>query len=219
MKIAAIISDMDGLLIDSEHMGWLCWREVLLRLGYSLTYDEFLTTLGKGRREFVKWLIDRHGPDFPADESLRLRVEIGDAYIAENGVPKKTGVDALFSLVEQRQIPFGLATSTFREESEKRLRAAGIPLSIFRATICGDEVERTKPAPDLYLRAAEMLGVSPEEVVVLEDSGTGMRAGIAARMNVIGVPDLLPVPEELRESLFYSASNLEEVVRFLEERL
>jgi len=218
MKIKAVITDMDGLLIDSEHTGWLAWDQALKEVGFLLTYEEFLTTVGKGRREFVKWLTARFGEDFPAARATQLRVEIGDTLMATSGMPRKPGVEELFAAISELGIPFGLATSTYREEAEKRLKAADISKSLFHATVCGDEVPNTKPAPDVYLEAARQLGISPAEIIALEDSGTGTRAAIAAGMKVIVVPDLLPLPVELEDKVLATVDSLADAVGILRER-
>jgi HAD superfamily hydrolase (TIGR01509 family) len=216
MVFKAIITDMDGLLIDSEHIGYLCWRDALEEVGLTLPYEDYLRTVGFGRKLFVKWLIERHGPEFPADEVARRRVEIGVERIRSEGMPRKPGVEALLEFVTKRGITFALASSTHRQEALGRLRGAGIAPEVFKTTAFGDEVERLKPAPDIYLKVAADIGVEPQSIIVLEDSPTGVRAGLAAGMQVIAVPDLLPIPDELREQVLAVAKDLDEVVGLLE---
>lgn len=208
----AIITDMDGVLIDSEHIGWLCWEETCKKLGYEIKQDLFLKSVGYGKKKFLKYLTELFGSEFPVEEAAKMRRDLGHERMEKEGMPRRPGVTEFLNFCVVNKIRLGLATSTYREEAERRLTAAKIPLSLFERSACGDEVEHTKPAPDLYLSVAAQMSLDPKNVLVIEDTPIGATSALSAGMSVVIIPDLLPNSPEISQKALLNLTSLEELI-------
>ena len=119
-----------------------------------------------------------------------------DAIVAAEGISLKPGLDDILDLLDERGVAAAVATSTRRERARAKLDRVGL-LHRFAALVGGDDVARGKPAPDIFLAAAERLGVAAGDCIVLEDSEPGIIAAAAAGMTPVMVPDLHPPSAEL----------------------
>jgi len=187
---AAVLFDMDGLLLDSERIALAIMAECAAGIGLDWAPQVGMRMIGRNVADANRVLREHYGDDarlelLPA--AFRARY---DRHIAEEPIPLKPGVTALLDLLERHRIPRAVATSTQRERASRKLARNGL-LHRFDALIGGDDVDRGKPAPDIYFAAAHAIGVEPAHCLVLEDSSTGARAGLAAGMTVVMVPDLL----------------------------
>ena len=126
----------------------------------------------------------------------------------------KKGVTELLELLKQNGKKIALASSTRRQTVENQLRDADI-LSYFDAVVCGDMVARSKPAPDIFLKACECIEVAPHNAYAIEDSYNGIRAAHAGKLRPIMVPDLLPADDEMRRLAETVQEDLLEVGRYL----
>jgi HAD superfamily hydrolase (TIGR01509 family) len=189
----AVIFDMDGLLLDSEPLYRVTWQTAGAELGCVIDDEFYSRFVGRGTDEAELLLLEHFGDALPLDE-FRVRWKRDfDERLARAPLPHKPGAIALLDRVDARGIPKGLATSTPRALA---MRCLGSLISRFSVFAFGDEVEYSKPAPDLFLLAASRLGVTPGDCLVIEDSEAGVRAAHAAAMAVIMVPDLVePSPE------------------------
>ena len=129
-------------------------------------------------------------------------------------MPPKPGAKEIFDFLQQRKVPFAIATSTNLASAKIRLDVVGL-LAPVQAIVGGDEIEKGKPAPDIYLRAAERLGVEPQRCVAIEDSAPGITAARAAGMKAILVPDVAPATDEMRETAHHVFESLLEVKDWL----
>lgn len=189
---AAVLFDMDGLMIESERALLQCWREASQELGLELDDALWLSFVGLSDRVCHEMLRERL-----AETQVRalldgLQVRY-DAHV-EAGLPLKAGVLELLALLEERGIPRAVGTSTRRPRALQKLELCGL-LPHFDAVVTGSDVAQSKPAPDIYLLAAKELRVAPDRCIVLEDSAAGVRAALAAGMTPIQVPDLV-VPDD-----------------------
>jgi HAD superfamily hydrolase (TIGR01509 family) len=212
--IAAVVFDMDGLLLDSEQIAYDIGRQVSLDLGIPWTHEVAMQLIGRNSREHEALLKGAFGPDYP----LAIhQAEFGrryEAVIAAGTIPLKPGVMALFDQLDARAIPRAVATSTRRSRALPKLEAVGL-LARVDTVVAGDEVARGKPEPDIFLAAAERLGQAPGDCLALEDSNAGVRAAHAARMQVVMVPDLLQPAEDVRAAgIEVAASLLDIAARF-----
>jgi HAD superfamily hydrolase (TIGR01509 family) len=182
----AVIFDLDGVLLDSEQL-WNEVKEALVRESGGTWRDEAARAMmGMSSPEWSAYLRDElrvplEAPDINAEVVRRMQ----EAYAAE--LPLLPGaVEAVRALAGRW--PLGLASSSNRELIDVFLDAAGVR-DAFGVTVSSEEVARGKPAPDVYLAAAEALGVEPGRCVAIEDSANGLRAAHAAGMAVIAVPN------------------------------
>ncbi|ALN89679.1 HAD hydrolase, IA, variant 3 family protein [Lysobacter gummosus] len=192
---AAVLFDMDGLMLDSERAMLETWREAALTESIDADDGLWLSMVGMHDRASFAMLAGHLGEDAATrlrDTSYRLYDERVVA-----GLPRKNGLLELLDLLEARGIAKAVATSTRRERALSKLAASGL-IDRFGVIVTGSDVEHPKPAPDIYLLAARELGVDPRRCVVLEDSEPGVRAALAAGATPIQVPDLVAPGEELR---------------------
>ena len=202
-----VIFDMDGLLLDSEPLYRVTWQTAAADLGFPIDDVLYERFVGRGNVEAEQILREHFGDVFPLDEFHKRWSRDFDEHVAT--IARKPGAMELLDLLEQRGIPKALATSSPRVLA---LRCLGDLASRFNALAFGDEVAHSKPAPDLFLLAANRLGIKPANCLVLEDSEAGVRAARAAKMDVIMVPDLVPPSEEIASMATRVCATLHEVV-------
>ena len=196
MIARAVIFDMDGLLIDSERAMLECWRDTALQLSLALDDSVWLSMVGlheAGCAELLEGLLG-------AEQAERLTLECKHRYdhLLESGLPLKPGVRELLDYLSSRGVPLAVATSTRRARAQIKLARSGIE-GYFRHVVTSSDVLHAKPAPDLYLLAAQRLGIALGECLALEDSEFGVRAAAAAGIPVIQVPDLVPATDLTRQ--------------------
>jgi HAD superfamily hydrolase (TIGR01509 family) len=188
----AVVFDLDGVLIDSEER-WTAAREELTReRGGTWTDEAPRAMMGMSSPEWSAYLRDELGVPMSAEEISDAVVERMEAGYRE-GVPLLPGAVEAVRLLHG-QWPLGLASSANRRIIDLVLGEAGLD-DAFAVTLSSEEVERGKPAPDVYLEAARRLDVDPTRAVAIEDSSNGLRSAHAAGMAVIAVPNDAFPPE------------------------
>jgi HAD superfamily hydrolase (TIGR01509 family) len=185
-KPEAVIFDLDGVLIDSEPLWNGAKKEVVESEGGRWRDDAPKAMIGMSSPEWSSYMHDQLGVPLPPADLDRMVVQrVEKLYRAE--LPLIPGViEAVRDL--QRHWPLGLASSANREVIDLVLALAQLT-DAFKATVSSEEVERGKPAPDVYLEAARRLGVRPDRCVAIEDSSSGLRSAAEAGMAVIAVPN------------------------------
>lgn len=185
--LKAVIMDFDGVIIDTE----VVWYDIYTawfkkNIDYELSVQEFLTCVGSNSddlfdalREKKNIVVDRK--QF-ADDTTRL-------FVAQsNHLPLKEGVAEFIEAVKSRGLKLALATSSTRIKPVKHLTRFGL-IDKFDELVTAEDVQNIKPHPDLFLKAAEKMGISPDNVLVIEDSLNGLKAGVNAKMRVFIVPN------------------------------
>jgi HAD superfamily hydrolase (TIGR01509 family) len=195
--IDAVVFDLDGLLLDTEQV-WDEVREGLVRERGGRWHDRAQADMmGMSSTEWSRYLHEELGLREPPEELNRIVVErMEERYRRQ--LPLVDGaVEAVRRLAESW--PLGLASSSNRQLIDLALDLMDVA-ELFRATVSSEEVDRGKPAPDVYLEAARRLGVSPENAVAVEDSASGIRSAKAAGMGVIAIPNAhFPPPDWVLE--------------------
>lgn len=188
---AAAIFDMDGLLFDTEALGREAWGRALAEFGYRLDDGLYLSLVGRDMRQRERLLRKRFGPDLPFEAVKARRLELGEEQESGGALRPKPGAVELVRELAARRLPLAIATGTERPRARRRLEQAGLA-GYFPVLVCAEDVAHGKPAPDIFLAAAERLGVAPARCLVFEDSCASVRAASAAGMGVVMVPDLEP---------------------------
>ncbi len=193
----AIILDMDGLLLDTERIALRAFQHAAASLGFEMRQEDYARMIGLRSEDIAEVLRAIYGPDVPAEEMF-LRSDARYAELIETEpVPLRPGVMELFDFLDRHEWLRAVATSTHTERARFKLGKAGILARVPRV-VGGETVERGKPFPDIYLKAAEPFGVPPSEIVVLEDSFAGVRGAAAAGMRPVMIPDMLAPRDEER---------------------
>ncbi|VXB20854.1 Hydrolase [Luteimonas sp. 9C] len=192
---AAVLFDMDGLMLDSERAILESLRAAALDHRVDIDPDWWLCLIGHTEAVCRARLGAHIG--HAAAGALLADGHARYVAVAEAGVPHRPGVVALLELLVAHDMPRAVATSTRSPLAQRKLAAAGL-LTYFDEVCTSSDVAQPKPAPDVYLLAAERLGVPPARCLVLEDSPTGVRAALAAGMTVVQVPDLLAPDDDVR---------------------
>jgi beta-phosphoglucomutase-like phosphatase (HAD superfamily) len=185
----ALVFDMDGLMVDSEPLWFAVEREFARRRGGDWTAELALTCVGQGTPHTLRVMQATFGFEVDVVRDARTVAEMFVARVEELAL--KPGFPELLEAGLAAGLPCALASSSARPLVEATLRRFGVRAR-FAAVTTGDDVERAKPAPDVFLLAAERLGVAPRACVVLEDSMAGVRAARAAGMRVVAVPERDP---------------------------
>ncbi len=156
------------------------------------------------------------GPDFPVDALYARHAEHYYASLAATSADqlRKPGVLALLDWLDERHVPYAIATSTLAKGAASKLVLAELA-ERFPIVVSGDQVARSKPAPDIFLEAAARLDVAAQHCVAFEDSDLGLEAALAAGMRAISVPDLKPLPTHVTDRAAAVLTSLDEAIPLL----
>ncbi|MBE6633423.1 MAG: HAD family phosphatase [Ruminococcaceae bacterium] len=209
--IRAVLFDMDGTLFDTEVVLCRVWQKMVDAGSLPADFMGLLPSMvGKIRSAISADLRAHYGADFPVEEIFRQRAELVQKELDLHGVPLKPHVPQIFEELRERGIHMALVTSTSAPSVADYMRRTGFG-EYFSTYVTGNRVSNGKPAPDCFLLAAEELGCAPEECLVVEDSNNGVRAGAAAGMRVILIPDIQEPTPEIRELAWRQCRSLAEV--------
>lgn len=176
---------MDGTLIDSGEYHWLTWRATLADLGVTLARDDFAGWFGSRNDR----ILGRYFPQMPPDEMRRVGDAKEERYremVRRDGVALLPGIATWLERLKAEGWRQAVASSAPPANIDVLVEVLGLD-DMFQATVSAEEVPRGKPAPDVFLRAAENLGVVPSRCVVVEDAGIGVEAGRRGGMRTIGI--------------------------------
>lgn len=211
----AVVFDMDGVIFDSERLVLKSWKKIGEKYGYADIENVFYRCIGVNTEETKKIVKEYYGSDFPYDTyKAETSKWFHDRY--DNGrLPLKPGVRELLDYLKEKNVPLAVASSTREAVVLQELMDAGL-LPYFERIIGGDMVRRSKPEPDIFLKACEKLGVTPEMAIVIEDSFNGIRAAKRAGMIPVMVPDLLMPDEAITKLAYRIFPSLREVKAWLQ---
>lgn len=195
----AVVFDMDGVIFDSESLYRKHWMISGREYGIeeNLMHELCDKIAGATKEHNEKTMKSYLGQEFDYMEFRTVTMNRMDNDIRENGLKLKPGVHEIFRHLKEKGYLIGLATSTHQERAERNLKNAGI-LEVFDKIVYGGMVANGKPAPDIYLKACEQLGVRPEEAIGVEDSINGVKASAAAGLYTIMVVDMIKPTDEVR---------------------
>lgn len=216
--LKAVVFDMDGIIFDSERLVIDCWKVVAEKYAIPGIEAACNECLGVNSVETREKFLSRYGQDFPYDEYKNEMSKIYHDNYDGGRLPMKIGVVELLKYLKETDVKVALASSTRTEVVVQQLKDAGI-LEYFRVIVGGDMVTRSKPQPDIFLKACEELGVAPQESFAIEDSYNGIRAAAAGHLRPLMVPDLMPPTSEMQDLSEGIFDTLLEVKGYLKEIL
>lgn len=207
MKKGAIF-DQDGLMFDTETIWQDSWRTIAAQLGAAVP-EGFTRAVSGSSGDLMVRIVSEYFPDLDAREYIRL-VRDRTHEEQKKHLEAKTGLFELISFFKENNVCMIVASSSTRPSIEWNLKKAEID-DCFIDVVCGQDVENGKPAPDIFLVAAEKLGLAPEDCYVFEDSYNGVRAGHAAGCCTIMIPDQIEPDEEISKVYDACCTSLLEV--------
>lgn len=213
--VSGIIFDMDGILIDSERQSNEGWLWAAGQLGVDMPIWLIDSFKGAPAELCCKFFDDYYKGVIDYWEAKELRTQHVYKIRETEGIPVKKGVKDIFEYIRNNGLKCAVATSTRRESAEKTLHEIEV-WDYLDAVVYGDEVEHGKPEPDIFLRAAKAIGISPSEAVVVEDSINGIKAGYAAGMRVVHIPDTIAIDDDIRKLTYMVCDDLNGLIDVVE---
>lgn len=211
-----VIFDMDGVIFDSEQIVLSSWKKVAEEYGLEDIESVMKQCIGlnyqAANEVFTKAYDGKYDFDFLKPKTSVYYYE----HVEKYGLPVKTGVRELLTYLKENGYKTAVASSTRIAVVQKEMEEAGLT-SYFRKLVGGDMIQRSKPAPDIFLEAARVLDAKTENCYVIEDSYNGIRAAHAAGMTPLMVPDLLPATQEMEQLAEKIFKDLHEVKVYIAE--
>ena len=213
--IKAVIFDMDGLILDTEKLLVKYWCQAANEAGFPMQREHALNIRSLARKYAIPYLQGLFGQDFDYVKIRSRRMELMAQHLSKQGLETKPGINALLDYLSEQGIPAAIATATDLQRTENYLGQVGL-LGRFSRIVCAAMVESGKPSPDIYLYAAQQLGLPPQECMALEDSPNGVRSAAAAGCVTVMVPDLTQPDDELLRLMYAKADSLDKVPQIIE---
>lgn len=214
--LKAVIFDMDGLLIDSEVISYKCYKKLIESYGYSFTMDDYVKDYpGKQLKVSLQFIKEHYHLDYDIEEKFQLFHRLETQFMQEDGVALKKGTQELLKYLQEHGYSIALATSSLSSRAHSILDEHDV-LHYFDEMICGSDIQRGKPYPDIFLKACERLNVLPSEAIVLEDSEAGIQAAYDAKVPVYCIPDLKQPGEDYVRKTQGVLTSLLDVITILE---
>ena len=214
--IQAVLFDMDGTVFDTEVIYRRCWIQAAEDVGFHEDMELFFERVGGLNMTDMSVLVHRvYGEDTPFEELRERRRFYLEEELARGVLPFKSGAPEIFVELKKRGVKIALATSTGRKMVDRYLKMSGLE-GVFDVIMTGETVTHGKPHPEIFLTAAQRLGIAPEHCVVVEDSYHGVRAGHAAGMYTVMVPDLHPCTAEMYSLLWHRCDTLSDLLPLID---
>jgi len=209
--IKAVIFDVDGTLLNTERIYMQAWKQAGKAAGFDISDDVLLRTRAIQRSDAMKIFQDALGPTFRYEAVQPIRTEIAEALIAASDDLLMPGVTQTLEYLHNHGFPIAVASSTSREKTVSHLAHAGL-LQYFDAVVGGDMVQKGKPNPDILLKAAQLLGVDPQDCMVVEDTPAGIRAAVSANIKAVLIPDCVKPDHELKARCYAVLETMHQLI-------
>lgn len=214
MHYEAVLFDMDGVIFDTESITYKAFLSFCSLNNLKTSFDIYALLLGTNSNEGHRRMYEVYGDRFNFEEFLDYAKTYRNNYIRNYGLKIKKGFLQLNSYLERHHIKKALVTSTNREVVDNYIETSLLN-NVFDLIVTGDEVERSKPSPDIYLYAASKLEVMPHLCLVVEDSKNGILSGSNAHMDVICIPDMVQHPQEINDLCLAVLPTLDQIIQYL----
>lgn len=216
MNIKAVIFDLDGTILDTEKLLVKYWCEAANSLGFPMERHHALKIRSLTHRLTEPLFKEWFGENCDYLEIRALRMKLMQEHIDKFGLDVKPGAKELLDWLGKKCYKRAVATATDIERAGKLLKTAGL-YDCFDNIISASMVEWGKPKPDVYIYAAEQLGLPTSECIAVEDSPNGIISASDAGCNTIMVPDLTEPEEDLKPRLFACCNKLTDIIDILEQ--
>jgi len=217
MNIKAVLFDMDGLMVDTESLATEAFIHSAKKQGYDMTKEETLMVLGFTTKSIYEfWENYFKNSDVSGKQLVDDHYKYIENVLFTTGPKKMPYIEELLKYLKENNYKVAVASSSNMNHIINNMEKTGLKKYI-DGFASGAEMKNGKPAPDVFLLAAERLGVEPKKCLVLEDSKAGVIAGSSAGAKVIMVPDMFKPDDECKEKAYKIVNNLGEVINMLEE--
>lgn len=214
MNINGVIFDMDGVIFDTERIYLQVWTEVFKKYGHEMTKDFYLPLMGQGTENIKRILFNKYGDKLPIEKMYKEKDEKLMNIVRNGLVPLKDGAEDVLKYLKNKGYKIALATSARQERLQLQLTEDNVK-KYFDAIVCSNDVKNAKPAPDIFLKAAENIDVEPSNCIVIEDSSSGIKAAYNASMVSFHVEDLKEADEEIKKYSDKQLKNIREIMNYL----
>lgn len=216
-QIQGALFDMDGVILDSEGLYTRFWQEAAIALGYPMTRQQAMGMRALNRDAATLRLRSYFGPQVDYLAVRDKRIELMDAFVGDKGIPAKPGIRQLLDALKASGIPTCIATSSPIARVREYLEPLGL-FDRFDAVVTGYDVPHGKPEPDIYQKAAQVLGKDPARCIALEDSKSGILSAYRAGCMTVMVPDQDQPDEEDLGRIHALCDSLTDVIDLLDRR-
>jgi len=216
--IDSVIFDMDGVIFDSERIVCDLWIDFAKENNMPGMEELIIKCIGINEKATKQLFLETYGKDCPYDEYKKVISERYHALCDGGRLPKKPGVNEILAFLKENGIKTALASSTKVNTVTNQLKDAGI-FEYFDVVIGGDMVTNSKPNPEIFLEAADKLGIDAKRAYIIEDSVNGIKAAHAAGAKPLMVPDMIEPDGEIQKLCYKIFVNLLEVRTFFESIL
>ena len=209
----AIIFDMDGTLLESTEADYMAWEKVFKAYGRDLTYQSYVPLLGIRSVDVIRNILGFSNETDVARVLIEKYERFVD-YVNEHPVKPVVATDDFLQHLSKYDVQVGLATSSRQQKTMLLLQRLDF-LKYFNAIVTGEQVQNSKPAPDIFLRAAEKLNIDPQHCLVIEDGPIGVAAAKSAGMKCIAITTTHPA-EKLQQADWiidsYEGADIAEII-------
>jgi HAD superfamily hydrolase (TIGR01509 family) len=213
--ITAAIFDMDGTMFDTERLRMKTLKEASLeRYGKTMPDKLLLDSLGLSSVSAQRLAKEEFGPDYPYEEIRKRADELELSYVKEHGVPIKNGLIEVLERLKRNEVLLAVATSSKRAIAEEYLRDADV-FKYFDVVVCGDEVDKGKPDPQIFLKAAAGINCQPETCLIFEDSENGLLAASSAGGLPVYIKDIKEARPDIKEKAWMCYESMTEFLQDL----
>jgi HAD superfamily hydrolase (TIGR01509 family) len=209
-----IIFDMDGVIFDSERAIMECFLEIGKKYNIKDLDKVYLLCTGVTFEKTKEIILNHYGNDFPYDKYNEEGTKLFFEKYKDYKLPLKNGVFELMKYLKANNKKIALASSTKKDLVLKELGAHNL-LKYFDVIVTGDMVSKSKPEPDIYLKAIELLKIDSFKLFAIEDSFNGVKSATKANLKTIMVPDLVKPDEFIKNKATIVLSNLLEIIDYL----
>ena len=215
-QIEAVIFDMDGLMFSTEELWFKSVRILNRDYGYKVPMELIFLCAGLRDDKTNQKIQEYMGEDFDINEFRRLSKSIINEDISKNGIKIKPGLFELLDYLVKNDIKMAIASSSKLDAIKRTFATANISLEMFSNIVSGEMVVEPKPHPQVYKTSQELLGINPDNILVLEDSEVGVMSASAAGLKVIMIPDMKEPSIEVEKLAYKKLNNLNQVIDVIE---
>lgn len=212
LKIKLFAFDLDGTLVDTERAYNFAWCKACQCMGFNLSSEQALFLRSCDAKLGYKYLSGLFQTEFSYDELKKIRGKYMDEFFAQNGgIKLKKGALQFVTFLKQEKKDVCIVSAATVQKVQETIKGLSLPFTT-KELFSAKDVERGKPFPDVYLKLAEEKGISPDEIIVFEDSPNGVKSAVSAGCHVIFIPDL--TDEKGLEGIDYVFSDFDLVSHF-----